>query len=396
MKVSYENDATKGPGNGIFRCTDASFPDGTYVFSLARASDHLFLGAGDWGTQRAALKPVSQTIENGSLCMSVGTNIVNTLDVQENYRFFLTFPDGSSSSAGLQVRDVAYRTGAQTSALNQPQESTVIPTAAPEPAPAPAPEQAPVPQPDLTMPPRQETRKSPLPIILLVALLLLLAAGGAYLFFRKQESPQAEPPKQEQQATPQESPAGQPPAAPEQKPAEAPQKPQDVPAPAAAAPAAPQNPAPSAEPDRPQQEKPASPAAPAAQPAQQPAAAPSPSEQVAQFFSKPEHTPAQAASLSRSLPRTGKEDQNAIYRLYYYAGENGETSVLVEYAACLDPSLPQWGDLDKDAPAAWALYEKARATRPEAAAAQKNLKTWLEKEANSGNTQAREWLSAIR
>lgn len=392
MKVVYENDLAKGPGNGIFRCTEAAFSEGSYTFSLARASDHQFLGAEDWGTQRANLSPAAQALTNGELLLYVGTNVVNTLDTQENYRFFLNGHDGGSSSAGLQVRDVLYHTGSQTAAILQAEAEKPLPQAAPEPEPeTPAVQPEPLAMPE--MPPAEAPKpKSRMPLILLcIALLLLLIGGGAFLYFKKQETSPTETPPVE---TPKQEPAAAPKADQEKadaqqaeetkKEEEAAEREKQIRAEKEARQNAEKNKAEEKKAEESRQ----------AEEAQQKIMAPG--EQVAQFFNSKERTPALAAALSRQLPKATKDEQNAVYRLYYYASENGDTSVMVEYAACLDPSLPQWGDLDKDAPAAWSLYEKAKAARPEAATAQQNLKTWLDKEAASGNAQAREWLNALR
>ena len=167
-------------------------------------------------------------------------------------------------------------------------------------------------------------------------------------------------------------------------------EPQDA-APSAAAPetAAPQEPNQSGDPaaaDRPEQ----------------PAAAPEPQAptagtevRVQSFFNGGERTPQAAARLSRELPAGTPAEQDAVYRLYYFAGENGESSVLMDYAACLDPGKPQWGSIDKDAPAAWELYEKAKGTQPQAASAQQALRTWLEQKAAAGDARAARWLRDI-
>ncbi len=396
MKVMYENDSAKGPGNGLFRCTESSFPEGIYSFSLARASDHQFLGTEDWGTQRANLSPAAQSLAAGELLLHVGTHVVNALDTQENYRFFLNTPDGGSISAGLQVRDVIYHTGSQTAAILPPEpETPLAPAASPEPAPeepAPQPEAMPEPLAMPEMPPAEPRKpKGRLPLILLcTALLLLLAGGGAFLYCKKQESapaeaPSAETPKQEPAPAPQAEPEkGEAQQAEDAKQKEEAEREKQLRAEEEARRKAEEK---KAEEKKAEESR-------KAQEAQQQEL--TPSEQVAQFFSSGKRTPAQAAALSRQLPKATRDEQNAVYRLYYYASENGDTSVMVEYAACLDPSLPQWGDLDKDAPAAWSLYEKAKATRPEAATAQQNLKAWLDKEAAAGNAQAREWLGSLR
>lgn len=117
-------------------------------------------------------------------------------------------------------------------------------------------------------------------------------------------------------------------------------------------------------------------------------------EQVRAFFKGEHASPKNAHSLSLKLSPKTKSEQDAVYRLYYFAAENDEPDAMLNYAACLDPSKPQWGSIEKNAPAAWEAYIKS--SEPEKAAeAMKEMRSWLQKEADIGNSQAQVWLSEL-
>ncbi|MDD6180454.1 MAG: hypothetical protein PUB01_00025 [Desulfovibrionaceae bacterium] len=391
MNISYENDARRGPGNGILRCSGAALAAGRHSFALMRASDHLYLGGDDWVAQKTALLPVDERMDNGDLLLFIDASVVNQLDTQERYRVLLRGEDGEELKAVLSARDIIFGPVPGTALLHEP---------APQPAPAPVPmPEAAVPEPvpgpdhlDDTPPPPPARRNMLLPCVLGALLLLALAGAGAWYFLRTPPPPPPaaqEQPQNGEQTAQQENPA-EAPAASESSAIPNTPEPQDA-APSAAAPetVAPQEPNQSGDPaaaDRPEQ----------------PAAAPEPQApaagtevRVQSFFNGGERTPQAAARLSRELPAGTPAEQDAIYRLYYFAGENGESSVLMDYAACLDPGKPQWGSIDKDAPAAWELYEKAKGTQPQAASAQQALRTWLEQKAAAGDARAARWLRDI-
>lgn len=116
---------------------------------------------------------------------------------------------------------------------------------------------------------------------------------------------------------------------------------------------------------------------------------------VEAFFNGDKVTVEGAAELSRKLAKATVAERDAVFRLWRYAGERGERSVLMDYAAALDPSKPQWGSVEKNALTAWAIYEQAKMSELGAAGAQAKLKTWLEREAAEGNAQARVWLKQL-
>ena len=388
MKITYENDLQRGPGNGRLRCSEEHFPEGGYAAAFERASDHFFLGGlGEWGAQKTFLPITGEREGNGGITLLIGPGVVNQLDTQERYRVHLQSPDGAVFKAQLGIQEIIYsavQTLNNTAAPLTPDKPEPAPPQQPEAEPAPpntqeelpaekAPQtEQPPPDGALTLPgPQARKSGAMLPLLLVAALLLLAGGGGAawWFFLRQPQPPAVETPEA--------------PSAPEQ--AEAPQPSTERPPDPAVGSfledaAKPQ----------PQAEKPAEPA-----PSPAPAPPPGAEERVRLFFSGQGRTPEAAAQLSRELPRETPAEQDAVYRLYYFAGEHGEQSILLEYAACLDPAKPQWGSIGKDAPAAWRIYEKAKATQPGAVAAQNNLKSWLEQKAAAGDAQAALWLRRL-
>lgn len=364
MKISYSNDSGKGPGYGMLRCTDASVPETEGSFALQRGTDRAFLNSRqEWIPQQTFLRAESIAREGDALLLSLGPGVVNALNPQETYRVLLQGKGGQVYGV-LRVNNVIRGTTPAGEHMPAPPEETELP---PTPAPdaaqqthdaaaASVPEQPDPPvTPDepifLEMTPEQQaaqntaapnagspSRSRLIPILLLM---LVLGAGAGIWWYILHPARQTEP---------------------------------------------------SAPPAQPVAEESArSPKAP--EPAPEPSAPPSAEKQVAMFFGDPARTPAAAAELSRTLPRVTKSDQDRIYRLYYFAGEQGERSILMDYAACLDPSRPAWGSIDKDPVSAWNIYEKAQAAGiPEAETARQQMKAWLQTQAASGNAQASYWL----
>ncbi len=362
MHITYENDTERGPGHGILRCQAGEgerFPEGSCTLALERSSDHFFLGANDWGGQKSFLAIDTERTEAGTLLLLLGPDIIDRLDAQEKYRAHVQGADGSTCKPatfcpeGLIVSPAGTPGRVAAAATAQPEvpKPPPPPPTPPESPPEPPPETPPVVAPPLEKPieeaPRfdePEVREAPKKdrsllwvVIVALVLLLLLAGAGAAWYFLKGRTPKPPPVEPSPTAT----------------------TPVQVPTPQAAA-------------------------------------SQTTEDRVRAFFAGNNRTPPAAAALSRELPKESAADQDAVYRLYYFAGERGESSVLMDYAACLDPGKPQWGSIGKDAPAAWDIYEKAKATHPEAAQAQQNLKTWLQQEAASGNAQAVGWLRQIQ
>ncbi|MBQ7609290.1 MAG: hypothetical protein IJU76_15185, partial [Desulfovibrionaceae bacterium] len=81
-------------------------------------------------------------------------------------------------------------------------------------------------------------------------------------------------------------------------------------------------------------------------------------ELVAAFFADKTRSPDVAMQLASELASTTQEDQDALYRLYYFAAQNDNVQGMERLAECLDPSTPAWGTIKKDAAEAWYFYGK--------------------------------------
>lgn len=389
MRISYENDPSRGPGHGLLRCAEETFPEATYTLALERGSDRRFLGATGWGAPKTFLKPEGQRLEGGELVLLLGPAVVDRLDAQERYRAHVQPEGGATLMAQLAVRSVAYSPegagGGMATAEPAPPPPEPGPTAMEpdaaanllEEAETGSEEEMAIPE-DMLEPgphgpidpeaddasvfarPDEKKKGGGGLLFLVIGLLLLLALGGAAAwYFLNQKKPATPPPE----APPVEQPA---PPQPEPPPPPPPEEPKPQP---------------------PQPEPPPAPAPPPALSAD---------ERVKAFFSGPDRSPAGATQLARELPKESPADQDAVYRLWSYAADKGEPGALMDYAACLDPAKPQWGSIGKDALAAWENYEKAKTGNPAAAEeAQQNLKVWLEREAASGNEEARDWLRRL-
>lgn len=373
MQISYTNDEQRGAGYGILHCTDVPFTVSGCCISMQRASDRCFLANnGEWMAQQVFLPVATSASGPGTLQLSIGPGIVDQLDTQERYRIHLASDDGKTATAQLQLSNIIYSVGetlTNTATVPQPSAPTDTQASPPPPTPPVPVEETPpldTATPQENIPPDKDAEALPPPPPeasptgkgkgLLLAVLLLLAlglvGGGVWYYLHRTSTPAPVPSSGTD--TPE-------PPQPEALPQKAPQTP-DTASPATA---------PTAPPKR------------------------TVEEQVQLFFGGKEITPEAAARLSRELPTGTGAEQDAVYRLFYFAGEHGEASVLMDYAACLDPSRPQWGSINKDAVAAWEIYEKAKASHPEAGDAQKALRTWLNQKAAAGDAQAKYWLQQL-
>lgn len=108
---------------------------------------------------------------------------------------------------------------------------------------------------------------------------------------------------------------------------------------------------------------------------------------VNDFFAG-DRNPAAAMQLAQELEKGTSAEKDAVFRLYYYAAEQGNPEGALRYAETIDPSLPAWGTVKKDGGEAWRNYGKS----PEGEQARARLKEWTENQARTGNSTAREWL----
>ncbi len=114
-------------------------------------------------------------------------------------------------------------------------------------------------------------------------------------------------------------------------------------------------------------------------------------EQVMEFFAG-ERSPEGAIALANSLKASSTEEEDALFRLYYYAAQAGQPEAALRYAECLDPSKPVWGTIQKDGAEAWYYYGQ----NPAGEQAKAALKQWTEQAAAGGNAAAVKWLGEMQ
>lgn len=421
MKVEYNDNPALGPGNGMFIFSDAVIPDGPWSVIITRSSDHNNLTGKKnnmWIGESYYLPLNGKVLPDGSLALYIGPAIVNALDQRETYRITLKSDYGKEQKALLQLATVPIASvesadnTANVGAVAEERVNLSPPPSAVKSAAAAAAAEAAEAQvaqaaPEAPSAPEAQENLSPLPdvaaaeaaaheadlsnpfeeaganyneasesdsldagqseetdgagmslpeesyetekkrslwwlwLILLILFLGALGVGGwfaydkyFYKFFDK---------------TP----------------------PVDTSAPAPEAPKSVETP----------------PVADRSKTARQ---------QVDLFFQGQNVDPEQAYRLSQELPRGSQADQDAVYRLLYFASQNDVPGASLQLGDCLDPSTAAFGSINKDGAEAAAAYKKAEKTEPEKARAALNkLMQWLENQANAGNQQARQWLSQI-
>lgn len=337
MRISYANDRAAGPGHGFLVVSGVDAGPGAWELALQRASDHGFLGpGGEWGSQKTFIG-LEGRMTGQDLAIALPPEIVDSLAAAETYRASLKGPDGKEAEARLHVADVLYSPAGTV-------DNAPLPAAMPEQAPQP-------PNRPLERPEQQdhaaaagepatpeETLSMPDPPRkkayppLPALIVLLLVCAGLAWHFLLRGHDNVS------------ETAAPPPAASAEN------------APSAATTA----------------------------------------QRVREFFTGGGGDGAAAISLARSLAAATPEDQDALYRLYYYAAGKGDGQGLLLYGQCLDPATGAWGSIHKDAPLAWQSYERAGAAGvSQAAAAMRKMRAWLEKAASGGNRQASEWLSLL-
>ena len=96
--------------------------------------------------------------------------------------------------------------------------------------------------------------------------------------------------------------------------------------------------------------------------------------------------------LADDLDSETSEQQDAVFRLYYYAAGEGSQQAAMRYAECVDPSLPAWGTIRKDGAEAWYYYGQV----PDGESARARLKQWTEQAAGRGDPAAANWLKEMK
>ena len=373
----------RGRGYAWLRISEvANIASGNWRFSLCRGSDAAYLGRTGWQNSEDFTEPETYAIDGDDLILHIGPDVVNRLDTNENYRIALQSVGERPQAATFAITTLnrtlmdaqgKISAGGVKKSLETP----------PQPAPIPVPVQESEPQVELeSTPPPQTTKKSPLPIILAALLVLALLGGGAayWFIFSKGGKPEI----QETAA---------------QKPVEKPEAKEDKPQQTASPePAKPSEKEPEPKVDKPQETASPEPVKPPAKEPEPTAAPPPPPAstrvQVNQYLGG-NPTAQGARDLAAKLPQSSAEDQDALYRLWYFASDAGDALASLHLARAVDPALPAWGSIRKNGAEAWKLYAKAAPQQPEAAQAMHTLKQWMEKEAEKGNRDATSWIKKI-
>jgi len=114
-------------------------------------------------------------------------------------------------------------------------------------------------------------------------------------------------------------------------------------------------------------------------------------EQVRDFFGQNTRNGKDALNLAKQIKVQSPEDEDALYRLYYFAANQGkEKEGLVGYANFLDPTTPLMGSIKKNAVEAWNSYKEAGAQQELT-----RLEKWL-KENSQNNNEAQKWLKTLK
>ena len=113
---------------------------------------------------------------------------------------------------------------------------------------------------------------------------------------------------------------------------------------------------------------------------------------VAEFLKSETKDSESAMELAEDLDPQTAHDQDLIFKLYYFAAMRDNEKGSLRYAECLDPSKPAWGSIEKDPVEAWEYYGKSS----DGISMRQNMKDWVEREANNGNSQAKKWLKKLK
>lgn len=357
MKIQYQDNRNLPAGNGFLIFSEDLLPDGPWSLAIQRSSDQKYLAgksAGQWVGETIRIPFENAEAAEGKLKFALGPAIVDSLDQKDQYRIDLKGADGISHPGRLKIGAIAHSMGNSLDNTAKLAEKPAPPQPEPKPAPAPESRQEPA-KPDspepITMqeaPANDARRRWVLPLLALLALICL-----AWWWFDTRN-------KDQEVATA--------------------TKTQEAPFSAN------------------QQESQPKPAQPAVIGKTTPktGALPDAERAVREFFAGSNLTPVNALSLARSLPHNTPAEQDAIYRLYYYAASSENPAGYMEYANCLDPASGPWGTIEKNAVEAWQYYKKAEAAHDDgAAAALEKLHNWLEAQAKAGDAKAKAWLGSI-
>ncbi|MCR4666327.1 MAG: hypothetical protein K5657_03425 [Desulfovibrio sp.] len=419
MKITYMNDEVAGAGHGIFMCQDDDLTDAPHSLLVQRATDRKYLTeTGDWNESQQPLALPSEA-GNGLLSLKLGPALVNALTTQDTYKLTLTQGD-TRKSGQFKIDEILY-------SADEALANAVVLEEKPQATPQPMPEE-PVEvlgaenavegnedkNSQKQSMPVQLQRKSVWPWI--VAFFLLAGIAAALLWFflwREPGTSSPTPLPKEEVATESSDPAT--PGV--HEPSDAQNGDKKDPDPSI------ENTTKGTEPTASEEEKKtpelttseekngrASPEN-AAQEGKMPGSGESggpdaaggpqsqPSlslqDEIKAFFAGNDRNGKKAAELAARLTPANGAEEDALFRLYYFAEQHGETSLLLPFAKTFDPSTPQWGSIEKNPVEALRLYEKSKAVTPEGAEGEASMRAWLIKAAEQGDRKAQEWLRLL-
>ena len=113
---------------------------------------------------------------------------------------------------------------------------------------------------------------------------------------------------------------------------------------------------------------------------------------VAEFLKSENKDSESAMELAEDLDPQTAQDQDLVFKLYYFAAMRDNEKGALRYAECLDPSKPTWGSIEKDPVEAWQYYGKSS----DGKSMRQSMKDWVEQEASNGNSQAKKWLRKLK
>ncbi|MBQ9536289.1 MAG: hypothetical protein IJU79_00705 [Desulfovibrionaceae bacterium] len=374
MDIEYVNNKQLGPGHGYLRVKDATLSPGPYSLSLQRSADKCFLNAdGTWQDTSTSINLNGRLAPSDTaLCLDLKPCVVNALSTNDTYRLQLVNLDQGAPSFNLRLRisEIIYTQEAaaghavwKDTDLIDPKTGMELPIEDPIPRSA-----QPVTQevsPPLNLEPdnkQTDRRSGTFKWVILLLACLLLGFLGYFVWDTWLAKKDVKPPIESSNPKADTS-------QPQPKPIVQSQ---------------------TQEPPTAQAQSQPKPTVPPQQNKEQPLSL---EAQVHNFFTTQERSPAQAAQLVQKLQPHSVAEQDAIFRLYYFAATHGDTSMSMAYAKCLDPVHPNWGTIQKNALEAYKIYTQLNT--PAAQTAQKTLRQWLQQEHAKGNKHASQWLQQL-
>ena len=113
-------------------------------------------------------------------------------------------------------------------------------------------------------------------------------------------------------------------------------------------------------------------------------------ERVARFLKDTARTPQKAMELLDTLEINSSEDQDAAFKLIYFAAMRDDREGIKRYAECLDPRTKAFGSIRKDAVESYEYYGKINDNDAKSA-----LKAYLDEQSGT-DAKAKEWLMKIK